>query len=184
MAMRIIAGEAKGLFLKSMVKAELRPTSQKVREALFNILGEKVPGSLFLDLFAGTGAIGIEALSRGAEKAVFVERDRKALSLLKENLFLAGMNDRGAVIEGDVVKKLPHLRNSHFTLIFVDPPYNFNLHQKVLSCLVENDIIDKEGSVIVEHYHKQKPTYSEDLFALVRCEKYGQTELSFLVKKT
>jgi 16S rRNA (guanine(966)-N(2))-methyltransferase RsmD len=181
--MRVIAGSAKGIFLKSVVKSELRPTSQKVKEALFNILGARVPGCTFLDLFAGTGAMGIEALSRGAQKATFIERDRKSAALLRENLTLAGFTGEGTVIEGDVSRKLPLLKNSLFSIVFIDPPYNFVFHQKVLTLLVENDILSKNGSVVIEHYHKQKPAYSDDHFTLVRCEKYGQTELSFMLSK-
>jgi len=181
--MRVIAGSAKGIFLKSMVKSEVRPTSQKVKEALFNILGDRVPGSTFLDLFAGTGAMGIEALSRGALRATFVERDRRAAALLRDNLALAHFSADGTVIEGDVFRKLSSLKNSLFSIVFIHPPYHFVAHQNVLALLVDNDILSKNGSVVIEHYHKQKPAYSDDHFALARCEKYGQTELSFLLSK-
>lgn len=178
--MRVIAGEAKGITLKSLVHRELRPTSQKVREALFNIVARRIEGCDFLDLFAGVGTIGIEALSRGARSAMFVEKDRKALQILRQNIESAGMKDRSRVIAGDVQKTLRHIEADSCDIVFLDPPYEFVRCQEVLTGLTEKGILRRNGIVIVEHYHKNYPVIASGGLSCVRSEKYGQTVLSFL----
>ncbi|MBE3573664.1 MAG: 16S rRNA (guanine(966)-N(2))-methyltransferase RsmD, partial [Moorella humiferrea] len=121
--LRIIAGQARGQRLRTPKGSGTRPTSERVREALFNILGPRVIEALFLDLFAGSGAVGLEALSRGAKEAFFIEHDRRALSCLKANLQATGFNDRAHILAMDVRRALAELRRRDlvFDLIFVDP---------------------------------------------------------------
>jgi 16S rRNA (guanine966-N2)-methyltransferase len=120
--MRIVAGEYRGRPLKAPPGRSTRPTADKVREALFSILGP-IEGTTVLDLFAGSGALGIEALSRGAESATFVERDRRAAAVIRENL--AGVGASGEVVEQDALRWLRRAPSAGFGLVFVDPPYDF-----------------------------------------------------------
>ena len=178
--MRVIAGSAGGLMLKAPVNRELRPTSQKVKEALFNILQDRIPGCTFLDIFAGVGSIGIEALSRGAQQAFFIEKDRRALSFLRQNLEIAQVKETGTIIAGDAIKSIRQLRGYFFGIIFLDPPYNFVSYQEVLGCIMEKGILERGGIIIVEHYHKTRLELPAAGLFSVRAEKYGQTILSFL----
>ncbi|MGH3146441.1 MAG: pantetheine-phosphate adenylyltransferase [Rubrobacter sp.] len=122
--MRVIAGTARGMRLAAVPEG-VRPTSDRVRESLFNSLGQFFPGGAVLDLYAGTGALGIEALSRGCERAVFVERDRRARATIRQNLELTGFSGRAEVIDGEVERQLGRLagRGERYHLIFADPPY-------------------------------------------------------------
>jgi 16S rRNA (guanine(966)-N(2))-methyltransferase RsmD len=178
--MRVISGSAKGIFLKTRSNDDLRPTSSKVKEALFNILGSAVPDCSFLDCFAGTGTIGIEALSRGARKCAFIERDRSVLPLLHHNLGLTSFNEKSRVLPTDISRGLDILRGSAFDLIFVDPPYRYNDYEKVLHAIVEKEIIGSDGFIVVEHYHKTEIKYCDKELSRARYEKYGQTSLTFL----
>ncbi|MCR4400694.1 MAG: 16S rRNA (guanine(966)-N(2))-methyltransferase RsmD, partial [Syntrophomonadaceae bacterium] len=123
--MRVIAGKAKGRKLKAPAGLDTRPMTDRIKESLFSILGARVPGSRVLDLFAGSGAVGIEALSRGAAWAVFVDRDARAVGVLKENLGTCGMDPAAEVYRSDVQRALQVLeeRGCRFDLVFLDPPY-------------------------------------------------------------
>ena len=123
--MRIIGGLARGRQLFCPTGLEVRPAQDKIREAVFNILAKVVEGSIVLDLFAGTGSLGIEALSRGARQCVFVERDARAVQALRKNLELTGFATRGTILKRDAFKCLPELQKGgmRFGLVFIDPPY-------------------------------------------------------------
>jgi 16S rRNA (guanine966-N2)-methyltransferase len=178
--LRIITGTAKNRKLKVPKGFEVRPTSDRVKEALFNILGDLVPGCLFLDLFAGTGNVGIEALSRGAAGAVFVEKIRKNVLVIEENLVLTGLHSRARVINLDVFKALPILGREglHFDLVFLDPPYLKKIEAEVLSDIVGNNLLKPRGRVIVESSRKNLLPPAVDLIKLNRQEKYDDTVLS------
>ncbi|MDQ7824619.1 MAG: 16S rRNA (guanine(966)-N(2))-methyltransferase RsmD [Candidatus Eremiobacteraeota bacterium] len=177
--MYVIAGSLKGIRLRTQAEPDIRPTSQKVKEALFNILMEEIQESLFLDLFAGFGTIGIEALSRGARHAIFMEKSRKALALLRENLKNAGLSGRSQILEGDATRSIARYEGPPFGIIYMDPPYHFLSHEKVLQALVEKNMVAPGGVIIVEHYHKQAVSSPEPSLICTRREKYGQTLLSF-----
>lgn len=149
--MRIIAGEARGIRL-SDVPPGVRPTSDRVRESLFNRLGQFFEGGAFLDLYAGTGALGLEALSRGAERAVFVEKDERAVAAIRENLRRTHFDDRAEIMRGDVVRVLETLisKGRVFNLIFLDPPYRIAATQvdSVLARL--RALLTPDGRVVVE----------------------------------
>ena len=181
--MRVIAGSAKGRRLKPSLKYALRPTSDKVKGALFDILGEQIKGIRFLDLFAGTGNIGIEALSRGAKHITFVEKKYSFIELIRHNLQTCGFGDF-EIIHYDVLKTIPSLHNRQrkFGIIFIDPPYNSDLALKTLEALAVTDIFDTKHVIIVEH--SQKNPLAErigDLYSQ-RVVKFGDTLLSFYQK--
>ena len=131
--MRVIAGSAKRLLLKTIEGMDTRPTTDRIKETLFNMLQPQIPGCFFLDLFSGSGAIGIEALSRGAKTAVFIENNPKAADCIRENLQRTHLEEGALVMNCDVIAGLKRLegRNYRFGLIFMDPPYNMDLEKKV-----------------------------------------------------
>src|SRR3974390_710200 len=150
--MRIIAGEFKGRRLAA-VKGRIRPTSDKVREAIFNILGPKVLGARVLDLYAGTGALTLEALSRGAAEAVVVEEHPAALSVLRQNLETLALHSRVRVLALPVSGALRKLaaRGDRFSLIFLDPPYGQGLALKTLAALEASGLVRPEARIVAEH---------------------------------
>ena len=149
--MRVIAGSARRLHLKTPEGLETRPTTDRIKETLFNILMPEIPGSRFLDLFAGSGGIGIEALSRGASEAVFVENNRKAAGIIRENLAFTKLSDRARVLGSDALSAIRQLSgHGRFDLIFMDPPYQGGFYIPVLSMLQESDIADRDTLIIAE----------------------------------
>ena len=135
--MRVIAGTSKGVQLKSPPHGRVRPTTDRIRTVLFDMLGQLVVGSHFLDLCAGTGAVGIEALSRGAERAVFVELDGRCIETIKANLLLTKLFDRARIVKGDARRKLPQLlaEGERFDIVFLDPPYGSDLALQLVTWL-------------------------------------------------
>lgn len=152
--MRVVAGRFGGRVLKSPSHSGLRPTSERVREAVFNILGARIVGARVLDLYAGTGALGIEALSRGASLVTFVERDRRALILLRSNLSALGLGaGETRVLPGDVPVVLRRLAKSseRFDLILADPPYDSPAVVQALPELARGGLLQPGGLLLVEH---------------------------------
>lgn len=179
--LRVIAGIAKKRQLKVPRGLEVRPTSDRVKEALFNILGGLVPGCRFLDLFAGTGNIGIEALSRGAAVAVFVENNPRNVRVIKENLAVTGMEAKARLVRLDVADALALLggEGQKFDLIFLDPPYLKDFEKSTLAGIARHGLLRPGGRVVVESSKKdQLPREIGDL-KMFRQEKYGDTLLSF-----
>jgi len=187
--MRISGGEGRGRTLKTPKHKGLRPTSDKVREALFSILGARVEDAPFLELYAGTGAVGIEALSRGAGRAVFVDSSPNAVRLIRENLDALGYRERGYVIGKDV---LVFLRSTAyelgpFEIVFVDPPYHEGMGEKTMAALGEAPSDDSPdflvpGSVVVyEHYKKHPAPESFGRLAKKKDYAYGDTALSVYI---
>lgn len=161
--------------------ADIRPTSAKVREALFGILAAEVPDAGFIDLFAGTGAIGLEALSRGAAWAEFIERDAAALRVLHANLARSGVGERARVHAVDALRYLK-TRPAHApraAVVFADPPYASPALKKLLPQLERSAIIAPTGAVVIEHFHKQTLPDAAGGLALQRRYRYGDTVLSF-----
>jgi 16S rRNA (guanine966-N2)-methyltransferase len=178
--LRIIGGALKGRRLAG-VKGQIRPTADRVREAIFNILGSEVNDTRVLDLFAGTGALGIEALSRGARSAVFVENHKSALQVLQRNLDQCGLTTMSRVLPWEAAKALPRLAaaGENFSLIFLDPPYGYGIPATILTVLAQHDLLTYPGRIIVEHSRR------EDLAASYNClvrsdqRRYGATLISF-----
>jgi len=148
--MRIIAGEFKGRRLQAPKWAGLRPTSDKLRETLFNVVAARIPGARVLDVFAGTGAVGLESLSRGADRAVFIERDRRAAALVAANAQLCGVADRCAIIRDTAEHALAgHLEGAPFDLVVLDPPYDFEPLASVLDAAARH--VAPDGLLVLEH---------------------------------
>ncbi len=185
--MRVISGLFKGRILTAPKGLTIRPTPDKVKGAIFNILGDRIIQSSFLDLFAGTGAIGLEALSRGAKEVAFVDNNIKAINTIKENLLkfqIPRPTVVGApkfrIIKGDAVefiKKTDH----QFDLIFLDPPYKTDLGEKALLEISTFNILQEDGEIIWEHYYKKNTNYELQITNLIlkRTIRYGDTALSF-----
>jgi 16S rRNA (guanine966-N2)-methyltransferase len=151
--MRIIAGAFKGRRILSPPGMKIRPTSDRARETLFSVLGEDVSGSSFLDVFAGTGAVGLEALSRGAAEAVFVEKDKRAASTLAGNIQRLAVSESCRLIISDWLKACRRLKRERmvFEFVFADPPYGESLAGIFLSSDFIADIIHQRGMLIIEH---------------------------------
>lgn len=179
--MRVITGTAKGRALKAPKGLTTRPTTDRVKEALFNILGPKVVGAKFLDLFAGSGGIGIEALSRGAQEALFIEKDPKALDVIKANLVLTGLGHRAMVLSGDVYKNLDYIgrQGQEFEFVFMDPPYLKDFEEPVLAKIDSLKLLALGGKVIVESSKRDNISTQVGSLAAFRREKYGDTHLTF-----
>ena len=182
--MKVIAGLAKGKklrFPKLSQGSRLRPLTGRVKEALFNILARKNPDARFLDLFAGTGSVGIEALSRGARLAIFVEFDRKIVSTLRENLALTGFTDRAEVYCLDVINALKVIdkADGKFDIVFIGAPYGSPLLEGTLRTIAETGIVDSGGVVVAEHSTRSKVLDSYGKLVKFRDSRYGDTILSF-----
>lgn len=181
--MRIITGTSKGRRLATPKNHAIRPTSDRVKESIFNILGKEVEGKVVLDLFAGTGNLGIEALSRGAKKAFFVEKGRQALRLIQRNLSQCGMSERSEILSTDVSRAIGILnqRGQSFDLILMDPPYEKGLIQKTLIKLHSNRIYQEDSILLVEHDRREPVPQRVDGWTLIRQQGIGDTLISFLI---
>ena len=181
--MRIIAGIARGRKLISpgskCEKNKIRPTSDRAREALFNILGSDVYGAKVLDLFAGTGALGLEALSRGAESALFIDKSQSAIALITRNVDLTGFSDKATVLKRDLVKKknldTKYIPDEGFSLIFIDPPYKTNFAEKILAFLGEETSFMQRGVVVVESSSSAQLPESTGTLKCFDKRQYGET---------
>lgn len=181
MPIKIIAGSAKGRKLKSLPPEKTRPLLARIKKSLFDILGNKVKNATFLDLYAGTGSVGIEALSRGAKEVVFIDNNSQAVRTIEENLKQLGFKERAKILRRDILRDLP-LRGK-FDLIFIAPPYKLELILPTLKVIVERELIAPEGWTICQRHFREK--LPEEYFSLeiFREEKYGDTWLSFYQNK-
>ena len=177
--MRVIAGEAKGRKLLSVPGQATRPITDRVKKALFDILGGQVVNALFLDLFAGTGSVGIEALSRGARRAVFVERGRQALKVIAENLKRTGLADPAQVVGSDVFKFLRGEFEEKFDLVYIAPPQYKGLWARTLLALDERELLTGEGLIVAQIHHKEFASLNLKSLQLADQRKYGSTLLCF-----
>jgi 16S rRNA (guanine966-N2)-methyltransferase len=175
--MRVIAGQFKGRRLDTPSWEGLRPTSDKLRETLFNILALRVDGARVLDAFAGTGAIGIEALSRGAASVTFIDSDRRAIALIEQNLALCGIESGVSVERGDVAAVLGRVREQPFDIVVLDPPYDFAHVGRVLDAVGAR--LAPGGLVVLERATKREPDIPPSLVR-TRDVKSGDSTLTFL----
>ena len=175
---RIRAGKHKGRELR-YPRSGLRPTKDITRQAIFNILGRGVRGARVLDLYAGGGALGIEALSRGAAEAVFVEQSPAVLRYLRANLRAVEETGCARVVRGDVLRALKRLAGDEFELALADPPYRCGLVAKTMGCLVELGLVAPGGYVVLEHHALELPE-CPDGWLLVKHGKYGDSEVTVL----
>lgn len=177
--MRVIAGKAKGRKLRSVPGDIARPITDRVKESLFNILGDEVVGALFLDLFAGTGSVGIEALSRGARRAVFVECSQRAIETIKENLKITGLAEQAKVVRDDVFRFLAREPAEKFDLIYIAPPQYKGLWAETLRALDETSFLTEGGLAIAQIFPKEYQDLELKSLELVDQRRYGSTMLCF-----
>ena len=177
--MRIISGQYKGTRLHTFAGNQIRPTSDRLRESIFNILGHRIRGAQVLDLFAGTGAMGIEALSRGARHAIFIDNNDQALDLIHRNLAKVRATDQATVIRWDIVRNLNCLvRDSSSGIVFIDPPYRRGLLRETLENL--HAVSTESAMIVVEHDTTEPLDVLPDAYDIYDQRRYGKTLVSFL----
>lgn len=174
---RITGGDARGRLVEAPDGLEVRPTGAKVRQALFNILASRIAGAHFLDLFAGSGLMGLEALSRGAASLVAVEENRKMTRIIESNVKHLGY--QAEVITADVRKAIPVLDERHFDIIFADPPYKSQLASTVVELTGKYQVMSNHGIMLVEHARSSSMPSETEQLTLVDRRIYGQTAISF-----
>lgn len=177
--MRIIAGEARGIRLGTPVGQDIRPTLDRVREACFSILGPMLPGCRFLDLFSGTGANGLEAVSRGSAHADLIESDRVARKLIEENIARTKLGDRvrlHALSVPEGLGRLPH--DAPYDIVYADPPHSYTDFVAIVAAIAANKLLAPEGIFVLEHATKTEVAEAIGPLVRVRAAVYGQTTLS------
>lgn len=180
--MRIITGKARGLKLVTPKNYLVRPTSDRVKEALFSIIQSRLPGAVVLDAFAGTGNPGLEAWSRGAASVVYFDKSRESLKLVKANVEKARAQEAVRLIHTDAVNGLAILEQEHqqFDLIFSDPPYNKGLNELVYKALLKRPVLKPGGLLVLEHSLEEDPAQYVEEGTEIRTEKYGDTKISLI----
>ena len=183
MGLRIISGRCKGKKLHSVRGLTIRPTADRLRESIFNILSHRVLNAMVLDLFAGTGALGMEALSRGAESAVFVDNNPGALSVIQRNITSCSFDKQTHIIKCDIKKNLNCLKSAGtvFGLVFMDPPYNQGMVKPALFNLEQTGSLEKGARIVVEHSPLELIPNPVFMFEIADQRKYGKTLVSFLI---
>ncbi len=179
--MQVIAGIAKGRKLKSLPGLATRPILARIKKSLFDIIRLPVIEAAFLDLYAGTGAVGIEALSRGAKSAVFIEKDPGAIKVIRDNLQLTHFSAQGQVLQGNVFDLLQRL-GQPYNIIFVGPPYKLGVTKDTIATIDKYQVLAQDGLVIAQHHFKEPMEIKVGSFFMYRQERYGDTRLSFYKK--
>ena len=182
--MRVISGSARGLKLKSPEGLNTRPTADRIKESLFNIISPYIYDSTFLDLFSGSGAIGIEALSRGAKEASFVDFDINSINIIKTNISLSKFEQKSTIYNLNVLDAIDKLstENKKFDIIFLDPPYNKGLLLPTLKKIEEHKILKDDGFIICEQ-HIDEPKIELETLYVYRTKEYKITKIVFLENK-
>lgn len=178
--MRVIAGTAKGRPLKAVPGMNTRPTTDKVKEAIFSMIGPYFDGGLALDLFAGTGGLGIEVLSRGADKAIFVDREKVSIDVIRQNVNAANLADRSEIYRNDADRAVKAMakRGDQFRYIFLDPPYKMTNMDEMLQSIASHNLIEQDAIIVVEH--DSSHVYPEQFGGFVQRKyaKYGETAVT------
>lgn len=181
--MRVIAGEARRLRLVTPEGNDTRPTQDRIKETLFNMLQNDVPGAVFIDVFAGSGGIGIEALSRGAKKAYFIENNIKAVKCINQNLQTTKFEDRATVLKQDVLVGLKNIKEKEVDLIFVDPPYESGLYEKTFELLGRLPYVTEYTMLIAECNLDMDLSVFEDAgFEIIKEKRYKTNQHIFMKK--
>lgn len=175
--MRIITGEYRGRRLESPIGYDVRPTTDKVKEAIFNLLMNDIYDAVVVDLFAGTGNLGLEALSRGAKRCYFCDNSRDSLKLIKTNIEKCRAQEKSVVLAGDYRKALSRIREQA-QVIILDPPYKDGLYESCLAEIDELDLLDREGIIIAEHGVRDYVPETSGSLVKVRERKYGKIMVS------
>jgi len=173
---RVISGTARGLKLIAPKGLNTRPTTDRIKESLFNIINFSLPDSIFLDLFSGSGAIGIEALSRGAKKAVFVDNSAESISVIEKNLKNAKLYDKSIIIKNNAFNAINIMKkdNIKFDIIFMDPPYNAEITARTIENIYNADILNKSGFIIAEQSQNDKTPDFKGFFVF-KSKQFGKT---------
>ena len=180
--MRIVAGEFKGRKLTVPRDDSVRPTAEKVREAVFSMLQNEIPDAVVLDLFAGTGSLGLEALSRGARRAYFTDKDRQSIALVRENIRACKAEEKSVILCADYASVIDRIHD-RVHIVFLDPPYKAGLMEDCLSRLAVSDILPEGGLIVAEHGKEE--ILPDDLSCLhrIRDRKYGKVRISIYEKQ-
>ncbi|ACT02135.1 16S rRNA (guanine(966)-N(2))-methyltransferase RsmD [Paenibacillus sp. JDR-2] len=178
--MRVIAGAAKGRTLKAVPGMNTRPTTDKVKEAIFSMIGPFFDGGLALDLFAGTGGLGIEAWSRGIERTIFIDREKISIDIIKLNTEAAGMGRHAEIYRNDADRalKLLEKRGIAFSIVFLDPPYRLTHMDELMADLAQRSLLEDGATIVVEHDAGHEYPDEMEHFILVRKQKYGDTAVT------
>lgn len=178
--MRITGGELNGRVIAGLSGMNIRPTSSKVRQAVFNIIGNDTTGFHVMDIFAGTGIMGIEALSRGAEWAIFFDNSMGSVELIRKNLELCGLSNRGYIVKGDIKNSIPaheKLKKGAIDLAFIDPPYGRELIPGLLEAMVKTGIMSDNGIIVTESKRDEVLPLNAGDFILNKTRIYGETKI-------
>ena len=175
--MRVVSGSARGRRLKELQGMETRPTTDKVKESLFNVIQFDIPGRKVLDLFGGTGQLGIEALSRGAAHCTFLDQRRDAVTLIRDNLKLCNLEENANVMQGDALAFLSSCREK-FDVIFLDPPYHTDLMDRALELVTKIDILSEHGIIVCETMADRQLPPMEFPYEWGKDYRYGQIKLT------
>lgn len=170
--MRIITGDFRGRKLETPVSNNIRPTSDKVKESIFNILSMDIPGSVCVDLFAGTGNLGLEALSRGAEFCYFGDASNESIALIKKNIAICKANEYSRILAGDYSRVLARI-DRKVDVFFLDPPYEAGLYEKCFKLIRELDLLAEGGVIMAEHGKRQPLDDEIEGFVKIKEKKYG-----------
>lgn len=183
--MRIIAGTARSLPLKTIEGMDTRPTTDRIKETLFNMLQNDIPGAYFLDLFAGSGQIGLEALSRGARYAVFVDNNKKAAACIEDNIAFTKFDKEAKLYKADVLSALRSMEGKYkFDIIFMDPPYNKQIEQEILTYLSGSSLLKDDTLLVVEASKETSFDYLDGLnFTLRKLKVYKTNAHAFIVRQ-
>lgn len=181
--MRVIAGKARSLKLKTPEGLETRPTTDRIKETLFNMLQPYLPDSIFIDLFSGSGGIGIEALSRGARHAYFVENQKNAIACIQENLKFTRLMDDATILKQDVLSALSGIHEKEADVIFMDPPYELAYERQVLEALQKMPYVTENTLIVVEALLDTDFSYVESLGFHITKEKLYKTNKHVFLKK-
>jgi len=178
--MRITGGQVKGRRLAAFKGLDIRPTSDMVREAIFDVIGQDLEGWKVLDLFAGTGSLGIEALSRGASRAVFADNSQKSIDLIRRNLKICGLESKGILWRGDLVQRFPERRifgGKGVDLVFIDPPYEKGFVSLIIAGLSQKRILASFALVVAETRKTEALPVEVEKLHLAKSKKYGETRI-------
>lgn len=183
--MRIISGKARGTKLNTLEGLETRPTLDRIKESLFNILQNQIYNATVLDLFAGSGALGLEMLSRGAKEAVLCDNSYKAIKIIEENVKKTHFENQTRILNNDFKKTLSALKNEKFDIIFLDPPYESKFDIEALNDIIINDMLSEEGTIILEtdHVEERKKALEKMDINVYDLRNYGRVSLFFLNRK-
>lgn len=182
--MRIIAGEAKGKIIECRKGTDTRPTQDSIKESLFSIIMKDVPDSRFLDLFSGTGNIALEALSRGAKRAIMIEKDSEALKYIIKNINNLGYENKSRAYKNEVLRAIEILKRKGevFDIIFMDPPYKDEVCERVVRAIEKNELLAENGTIICEHHFFEELKDEIGSFKKTDERKYGKKTLTFYKK--